>query len=786
MTGHLVPLGDTGWSVWRDVVLRSTGFPADGVDRFAAPDCARAADAMLDSLDSPGGTPEPAAEETFDKEFEEAVTAGARACDELADDPQFRSAVSWQSPSSLIALDGLLRTVGGRRRNSKRRQREMIVVRYWQRYCVKNETVGFFGPAVWARIDPAAPALTASPGAEVIRDRTVELEHWALSAYAHTLAGDPAVRRWLPPALPPHYTLDLPGRRVLRPAHAPVPVGPAEATALHLCDGRRTAVSVLDELVAGGLVRTGDDGYLLLERLAERGLLTWRGDLPIAPTAEAALRSLLAGIGDDEARARASTGLERLSAARDRVADAAGDPPRLAAALAELEMEFTALTGTPARRRAGEMYAGRCLCVEETSRDVDVVLGGALLDDLAAPLALLLRAARWLTEELADAYGTTLRELYEDLAGDSADGWVGLADLWYLAQGSMFGAGERPVDVVGKEFVRRWSALFGLDGGPAGPLTFRAAELAGAAAAAFPRRTGSDRPGWSGGRLHSPDLQLCATDVDAVRRGDYLAVLGELHTAWPTFDCAVFTRWHPDQDRLRRTLADDLGGRRIRPLYPMDWPRNTGRVAHTLHGPDDPQLGFTDAPGADPDRLLPVTAVLVGPDASGELTAVAPDGRSWPLVDVFADLLATHAVDGFKLTGSVPYTPRITVDKLVVVRETWRTTVAETGLARVSGERKRYLAVRRWRRDLGLPNRVFVKLSSETKPVYVDLTSPVHAGSLCTMLGGARVTGRDTVTVSEALPDVGHHWLADAQGNRYSSELRLQVVDRAVSAGEVG
>ena len=48
-------------------------------------------------------------------------------------------------------------------------------------------------------------------------------------------------------------------------------------------------------------------------------------------------------------------------------------------------------------------------------------------------------------------------------------------------------------------------------------------------------------PRWSAAALHSPDLQLCAGSPDALARGEFLAVLGELHAAWPTFDSAVFT-----------------------------------------------------------------------------------------------------------------------------------------------------------------------------------------------------------------------------------------------------
>ncbi|MEV0678600.1 lantibiotic dehydratase [Actinosynnema sp. NPDC050436] len=830
MNGHLVPLGTTGWSVWRDAVLRSTGFPVDRLDGTTAPGAAEAADAFLAGGD----------EAAFDAEFERALAAGSAVCRELAADPALREAVTWQSTAALAALDGLLRADPDEPRRNKRRERERLVVRYWQRYCAKNETIGFFGPAAWATVDPDAPPLTTRPGPGLLRARAVRFEHWALTAVARRLAEDPAVRRWLPPARHPHLTVDEAGRRVLRPVQPPLPLAPADLAALVRCDGRRPAGSVIADLVDGGVVRTADDGHLLLERLADRGLLSWHGDLPQGPGAEDALHALVAGIGDPQARERARADLARLTTARDAVASAAGDPDRLAQALAGLDAEFTAVTGRSPRRREGRTYAGRALCFEDTARDVEVVVGGRLLADLAAPLALLLGAARWLTAELADAYGAALRELYDDLAGDQDE--VRLADLWYLAQGPLFGTGDRPVDAVAREFAARWATLFGLDdptprhtdagpaeavragagrgdagpagagaagvgAGPAGagsgdagrggagsgdagrggagssgvgangagsgrcgPLHFAAGDLASAAAAAFP----ADRPGWSAGRLHSPDLQLCAADVAAVERGDYLVVLGELHTAWPTFDCAVFTQWHPDPAALARHLADDLGGHRVRPLHPVDWPRYSGRVAHTLDGPGDRQLGIGPAPGGDPDRLLPATSVVVTPD----LVARAPDGRTWPLLEVFSALLAIHAVDGFKLVHGRPHSPRITVDKLVVARETWRTTVADTGLADVVGERERYLAVRRWRRALGLPDRVFVKLGTEVKPVFADLTSPLHAASLCTMVAGAaRVDRAAAVTVSEVLPDVGEHWLTDAEGRRYSSELRLHLVD---------
>ncbi len=177
-------------------------------------------------------------------------------------------------------------------------------------------------------------------------------------------------------------------------------------------------------------------------------------------------------------------------------------------------------------------------------------------------------------------------------------------------------------------------------------------------------------------------------------------------------------------------------------------------------------------------RLVPVTELTVAESSRG-LVAKAADGRSWPLIETFAGLLWMHSFDTWKLAGTDGHTPRITVDGLVLVRETWRTSVGASGLAGVTEERKRYLAVRRWRRELGLPERVFLRIGTETKPCYFDLTSPLYARILCNMLGAAARKGgpQTSVGISELLPGPDQAWLDDADGQRYSSELRLHLRD---------
>jgi hypothetical protein len=251
--------------------------------------------------------------------------------------------------------------------------------------------------------------------------------------------------------------------------------------------------------------------------------------------------------------------------------------------------------------------------------------------------------------------------------------------------------------------------------------------------------------------------------------------------ATPALNTDFFRVGHPDEDRLLAAMRADFPEGRAELLLPSDWPRLCARNADWMFGPDDVQLGFTAAPGADPDRLLPITALTVVPDDRGALVVRRPDGRTLPLMALFNDFIGIHAFDTWKLAGTDGHTPRVSVDGLVLIRRTWRTTVAATNLAEVSGERDRYLAVRRWAREVGLPQRVFVRVSTEIKPCFVDLTSPVYTRILCTLLRSARRTGGDDVAVmvTEMLPTPDQAWLTDSAGRRYCSELRLHVTDPA-------
>jgi hypothetical protein len=153
MDDHLVPLGGD-WALRRDFAVRSAGFPVAGLDAFGADD------------------------------------EQARLHD-IAVDPAFREAVTWQNRDVLAsAVDGLLEAGGA---SSKGRRREEIVARYWQRYCSKNDTIGFFGPLAWGELRDNGPALTQHSRG-LVRERTVHIETWCLERFLQAFTEDP----WLP------------------------------------------------------------------------------------------------------------------------------------------------------------------------------------------------------------------------------------------------------------------------------------------------------------------------------------------------------------------------------------------------------------------------------------------------------------------------------------------------------------------------------------------------------------------------------------------------------------
>src|SRR5580704_8674746 len=226
--GYRVRLAGTSWSVWRDMCLRSAGFPADMVQALCDEPLARSAD--LAGADSGGRL-------AYDRAYADATGRLSRAIAGVYADPRFREALTWQNPG--LARFLLDHDAGpGAVRRSKQRQRELVIASYLQRYCLKNDTIGFFGPVGWASADPGTAGLAVTPGPQLIARRNTYFEVWAIDKVAAAVAGPGRLLGWLRPQRT--RSAFLAGNVLHRPHRKPVALTDDEVGILLACDGSRT------------------------------------------------------------------------------------------------------------------------------------------------------------------------------------------------------------------------------------------------------------------------------------------------------------------------------------------------------------------------------------------------------------------------------------------------------------------------------------------------------------------------------------------------------------------
>jgi hypothetical protein len=854
MNRHLVPLGSGGWSLWRWVWLRGAGFGAedvqalgaDAIDRALAGEgeiqglvdrCREAAIAACNATLADGhedgqlrgardglraGRPpmRPSGVPAVDAAFEQlrgAVAELARrreATDEvvrqerariggrirdIARDPRFREALIWQNRSVVHnAIDGLL-DAAPEADNAKVRKRQRVIARYVQRYAVKNDSIGFFGPVGWGSVDPAAPGITATPGPTLVDHRVVSFEDWAIEAVAAELSKDPDVHAVFTPRRRPSSWLE--GNTLHVPPGAPRPLTPTEAWLVARVDGERSvrelAAAAAADPASG--VGTADEATRELERLGRENVISWRIEVPAElDQPERWLRELLARIADPVARARAIAPIERLEAARAKVAQAAGDPDALDACVAALEDEFQAATALSPKRGHGRTYAGRLTFFEDCRREIDLRVGRSVLDALDGPLTLVLQSARWYSYEIARRFRTGFDEAYDRALAGATTRPLPLTSFLAATRG-LFSPDHHHtgpiVTVVQSELQRRWGDILGIDklsevaggGDPDGSaggagvlprgidrtdrtvrsLVFHADECRGRVTELFH----APGPGWPRARYHSPDVMIAAASVDRIARGEFLAVLGEVHPGLNTLLTHVAYRLHPERTAVDQAYEADMAMACISPIQSA-----LGRVTNSPLTPRDHHVEVGPTRSWRPRDQVHLAGDLYV-ERTGDRLHVRSRVRDLDhdIISFMEPYLGVEAVPHFKLLPKARHLPRVTIDKLVVSRERWNLEPSEFRALVEDGGEAEADPVRRagaWAKRLGLPRYMFGTVPHETKPFYVDLGSPIYIDVFVRYLTDATAVG-----LSEMLPAHDELWLSDINGKSYTSELRFAAVD---------
>jgi hypothetical protein len=613
------PLGGD-WLMWRDYAVRSAGFPVDGLDVFGAGD--------------ESGR----------------LTAIAR-------DPAFREAMSWQNPMAVSnALDKV--AAGSTTENSKTRRRQALVAGYWQRYCAKNDTIGFYGPLAWGRIaDAPAPALHTRSGA-LIRERSVHLESWAVQKLAAAI--DPELR------------------------------------------------------------------------------------VPYAPRSEHDLRRLLDAHRDPAVRARGLVALSELVGAREALARARrGELP---AALAALDETFIRLTGAQPTRNHGRAYGARTLAYVDCMRDLDVAIGPALLDEIAPALITLFEAGRWYCGRI-HRIGVSIIE-----SALPAHGRVPFVSVLPRLMGQLMAPPPEIGDVLA-ELQRRLGVVL------AHP---EPSTLAARARLAF----ADHAPAWRFSGHQSVDLQIAARDEQAIRDGDYLAVVGDSHPGANPLCQGLFAHRHPAPERFRELFRREAGA--AQPFLLPPWGPGLNAEARGVPVLGDDAIHIAMSPeSAAPNGHHTWRAHELWVESGGDLVDASGELRV-PLVDALSAPIFVSGVRNWDPLPGREHSSRIAVGKAVLRRESWSVSGAH---APADAD---HLAA--WARDRGMPRRVFVKTPLERKPFYLDLDSPILRRIAARHIRQSAEAGAP-VRFTEMLPGPEDCWLADPEGGRYTSELRLVAYD---------
>jgi hypothetical protein len=810
---------EDNWRVWRTFSVRSAGFPAEHVLAFAAPD----ATAAIHALHAEAAAAEaarlfaielcvaaiPTVEQPHRKLYRKALerlraakqvheypadlsdamapihaseqrilalervvadtlererVAISTALRNFASDARFREAIVWQN-SGLIdrLIEPLLRTSTAAT-DAHTRQRELAIATYAQRYSVKNDTAGFFGPTGWATFSDADMFARVQPGVVVVSRSEICFEHWGIDAIAMKLSADLELRQWVPPRRMPTVRLD--GDRVYFPFGRSAALPPNFLELLGACDGVTSARTIARTLVGGDDQDAIAEIYGMLDELVEKRLALWSLEVPtVGRDPEQHLRTAVMELPDTDARAHAVAVLDELEAARGAISRAAGNPGELLVALNSLEALFTRLTGAAPTRNAGQMYAARTLVFSDSVRDVEIEFGRGFLAKLGPPLQLVMTGARWYTYTVAAAYRQMFEELYRELAGSEA----AVDFVTFFARAIvMFGNdGDTPpaVQAVVDMCHERWMRVLDITGSAT-----RIERSVASLSEAVEREFAAPGPGWPQARHHSPDLMVAAAGLEGLQRGEFVCALNETHVGIHTYIRPVFAELANDPDAVMRQFSAEVG----RPLLQRVAPRtHTNCSDHSISDPRNIDLEMNDAKSWRLRSSVVEAANLVVTEIDGRVIVTTRDReRTFDLVEIFEIDFMLAASSVYRLVPPLPHTPRVTIDNLIVSRESWTFTPDQVTFAKLTGPAQ-FTAARAWVQQHRLPRFVFVRVPHETKPYYTDLNSPIFVDNMAKLV--RQTSG--VVRISEMLPDLSETWLVDREKRRYTCELRIAVVD---------
>lgn len=686
--------------------------------------------------------------------------------------PDAREALFLSNPEALQRADALTQR-GVDHIDSRARQRIRLGWNYVQRLCGKNDTASYFGPVAWGSFVGAdQPNLRVRAYTPWLSSRRTFVEHWVVLRLTAAIIADPQLRDGLPISLNPGCHVE---RGVL---HYPIgktrlldPLSAALFDAVHRAPaGGLTYADLVGQLVALGFA--ANEGLALLEFLLSRHVLDV--NMVIAPGSDRPLDQLTRYLQRMAVPAAAKTPwlilLDRLETLR-----VAFETGALDARIAALETMRSLLTdvGVDLARAQGQMYVGRFPVYEDCARNLEVAIGGEVADAIKEQLRPVMALYSW----LVGAVAVRLHERY-------LQGWRALQAVAPTGEGVDFlsfftlvmreAHGKLVTEDIRGILRRCWAEVvtshLGAPHQDADEVALTPADLALLARLLDEAEPRAGTCKVLCREVHSPDFMLAASSLEAINRGHYRIVIGEVHPAVHTVSQPVAQPFCPHAAEIRQEVQALLAPRT---LVVADSPETYQR-SHIdwLDVPTLMQVVLPNGGGhVPPERMLPAgrgQVVLKGDEL------VYRDMGTGIEQDLLTVLPSDMHRVCFALAGEVigqMQERRLTLGRVILKRRSWQ---VSTDLLPQGGEPGEtlagYLTWRRWAAGMGLPRHVFVKCDSEPKPVYVDFCNPLALDLLASL-----AKKREPMRLTEMRPAPDELWLVDDRG-RYCAEFRTSCV----------
>ncbi len=647
----------------------------------------------------------------------------------LAATPAFQEAIFFSNPFFYenVLQSFLAKEVGSASSNSRRVERQ--IYKYLQRFCAKNETTSFFGPIAYGEVNDSATFKLCKNEPE---KRHVTIAYWALRELNRQICRASSLRLHIPVRRNPLFSFDS--------AYA---ISSVQGITIPLTSPIDQLIAILDQqemsfAQAAHILDTSPSSLFTASLpLLRCGALIL--EIPLPPDDADGLTTLIAGlqrVPEGEARNQWLAHLRQLDELRESFAQANLEERRQI--LDKLEGLFTEWTGKPARRRAGKMYADRLLLNEEASSRFSIHMGRHIAENIAQRLSPAL--------ELSASYGSSVQDMYRRQVQD------------------LFPANGSSLSFL--DYAHHARPDGELHSGTASLPTL---SVQGNTTIDLQLPSDFAGPSVEGGRYALPDICLAASSPQAIADGQMDIVLSRVHHHLMIW--GWLARFFPSRQRYEKTATTWLECE----------PSAHGLVSLEV---ERRNKGFYSFPGTrlamgaiartEGQEMISPASLTISLHPSGPVLRDA-QGKQLQLYLPLADFvfyppfaaLAHPPVLHAPCAGDASGTPRLRVGDTIYQRRRWHADLSSlTSLHTID------LALEIWRlrRTHQWPRFVFARVASERKPWLFDTASPFSHELVKNMIRDDAM-----VTLEEMLPGPDQLWLQDDEGQRYTSELRLQV-----------